>query len=101
MGQGLQIWNASGVLTHDTADGIARSTGFSDVGPASYDGTPYTGTISIPGYASGDHVWYAIITAYGTGDPPNGGIFKSNFSVAAGVLSWEVFVQTRIYYGLY
>jgi len=100
MGRGLEVFGPTGGLVLATSDGIGRFTGFSDVG-GSYTGTPYTGSIVVPGYSAGQRVWYNAFIQWGHNAPPSGGYLQGSFTLSGGTLSYEVWVNTRIQYGLY
>lgn len=97
MPQGLQIWDASGNLILDTSSSVGRQTGAQTVGPS-----PTSGTITVPGYASGATVWYIAPYSMTLGDPPTPlDIEVGTYSVSGADISWEAYDATRIIYGVY
>jgi len=105
MPAGLQIMNASGNILLDTTSFIGRQTGAANI-PTS--GPTYTGTISVPGYASGATVWYVATFSGGTLGPPPGitGDFydPTIISVSGGTISWEAYAgvgEVKLIYGVY
>lgn len=97
MPQGLQIWDALGNLILDTSSSIGRQTGAQTIGT-----DPYSGTITVPGYASGATVWYIAPFSMTLGDPPDPFNFElGTYSVSGGDIIWEAYQSTRIIYGVY
>jgi hypothetical protein len=99
MPAGLQIFDGSSNILLDTSTSISRHTGTSDIGPS-----PATGTISVPGWATGANVYYIPMYSVGTlGHPPNPFDFGLGaYTVSGGnTINWETYAATKIVYGVY
>ena len=98
MPAGLQIMDASSNVMLDTTKSIGRITGSAVIGD-----DPFTGTITVPGYASPATVWFfAQFDTGSLGDPPNLLDFGAgSYSISGGVITWEAYTPTKIVYGVY
>ena len=102
MSTGLQVFNASGIEILGPADGIGRVTGYTDLAGASGDPiTPNSGSLVIPGFITGDRVWY-VPNPEGGGEVPGGNTFNLNtYSLSGDTISYVLHTAIRLYYGLY
>ena len=106
MGHGLQLFNASGVEVLNSTEAIARYTGYTDIAGATYDPgppetfTPNTGSFSVPGYVSGESVWFSP-AGTASNSPAGAGFDLNTYSVSGATISYTVYFATRIYYGVY
>lgn len=97
MPQGLQLWDASGNLILDTSTGIGRHTGTADIGVS-----PSSGTITVPGYASGAAVWFLTTFSQTLGHPPTIYDFgEGSYGVSGADISWTSYGPQKIVYGVY
>ena len=87
MGQGLQIWDASGNLIFDTPDRIGRIVG----SVATTAGVSGSVTFTIPTGCT--PFWFSTTASQINGTP--------NISVSGGTISWSGGGATTIFYGYY
>lgn len=59
MPQGMQIWNAAGVLVLDLADKVSRLSGTVNIPAGS------TGSVNVPNASQGS-IWYAVLVNGGS-----------------------------------
>jgi hypothetical protein len=98
MPAGLLIQDASGNVVLDTTTSLGRHTGTQEIGVS----PTFTGTISVPGYASPATVWFMSTFSITLGHPPTIYDFGEGFfSVSGGDITWEAYGTQKILYGVY